>query len=187
MGRVHERLDGKLREFVEAQHLFFVATAPLDGEGHVNVSPKGGDTLRVLDGSTLAYLDITGSGVETIAHLRENGRITVMWCAFEGAPNIVRFSGRGEVVLPEDDRFGELVSRFPAHSGVRSVVVVHLGRLSTSCGFAVPFYEFVGDRDRLERTWAERGPDALPTYWAERNATSIDGLPGLSERVLEGT
>ena len=186
MGRTYDRVTDQLRTFVERQHLFFVATAPLAADGHVNVSPKGGDTLRILDDRTLCYLDITGSGVETIAHLRENGRITIMCCAFEGPPNILRLQGRGRPVVPGDDDYDDLLARFAPHSGVRAVVVVTLDRISTSCGFAVPLYDFVGDRDRLEQVWAERGPEALPPYWAEKNAVSIDGLPGLPEGALEG-
>jgi hypothetical protein len=179
MGRTHERLDGDLRAFVERQHVFFVATAPLGGEGHVNVSPKGGDTFRVLDGRTVCYLDISGSGVETIAHLRENGRITIMCCAFEGNPDVVRLQGRGEVVLADDPRFPSLRERFGAFSGVRSVIVVELDRIQSSCGFGVPLMDFVADRDRLETAFAKRGDDALPGYWAAKNATSVDGLPGM--------
>src|SRR5207253_2313915 len=124
MGRAFDRLNDELRAFVERQHVFFVATAPLAGDGHVNVSPKGYDTFRVLDDRTVCYLDISGSGAETIAHVRENGRITIMCCAFEGNPNVVRLYGRGEVVFPDDARFAGLVGRFPPRSGVRSVIVV---------------------------------------------------------------
>ena len=179
MGRTHERLDGDLRAFVERQHVFFVATAPLDGAGHVNVSPKGGDTFRVLDERTVCYLDISGSGVETIAHLRENGRITIMCCAFEGNPDVVRLQGRGEAVFAEDPRFAELRGLFGAFSGVRSVIVVELDRINSSCGFGVPLMDFVADRDRLEQAFAKKGDDALPGYWAAKNATSVDGLPGM--------
>jgi hypothetical protein len=179
MGRTHERLDGDLRAFVERQHVFFVATAPLDAEGHVNVSPKGGDTFRVLDERTVCYLDISGSGVETIAHLRENGRITIMCCAFEGNPDVVRLQGRGEPVFAADPRFADLRARFGAFSGVRSVIVVELDRIQSSCGFGVPLMAFVDDRDRLETTFAKRGDDSLPDYWAAKNATSVDGLPGM--------
>jgi hypothetical protein len=178
MGRAYEHLTPQLRRFVEAQHLFVVATAPSDG-GHVNVSPKGLDTFRVLDERTVAYLDLTGSGAETIAHLRENGRITLMFQAFSGPPNIVRLYGAGTVVLPGDDRFAALVEGFPPLPGVRSIILVAVERVSASCGYAVPLYEHVGDRSQLVE-WAERkGPEGIEDYWTEKNATSIDGLPAL--------
>jgi hypothetical protein len=179
MGRAYEHLTPQLQAFVEAQHMFVVATAPSRG-GHVNVSPKGLDTFRVLDERTVAYLDLTGSGAETIAHLRENGRITLMFSAFEGPPNIVRLYGHGAVVVPGDDRFAELVARFPEQPGTRAVIVATLDRVSSSCGFAVPRYEHVADRSQLTE-WAERkGPDGIEEYWVEKNTTSIDGLPALA-------
>ena len=180
MGRTHDRLDGELRAFVARQHVFFVATAPLSAEGHVNLSPKGGDTLRVLDERTVCYLDLTGSGAESIAHVRENGRITLMCCAFEGEPQIVRLQGRGTVVRPGDDRWSALAELFPDLPGARSIIVVDLERISSSCGFGVPLMDFVADRDRLTR-WAEaRGPDGIAAYQASKNAVSIDGLPALT-------
>ena len=179
MGRTHDTLDGELRAFVEAQHVYFVATAPLSGDGHVNVSPKGGDTFRVLDERTVAYLDLTGSTVESFAHVRENGRITIMCCAFEGDPQVVRLHGRGRAVLPADDDWDALAALFPPLPGARSIIVIDLQRVSSSCGFGVPLLDFVADRDRLTR-WAEaRGPEGVATYQASRNATSIDGLPAL--------
>jgi predicted pyridoxine 5'-phosphate oxidase superfamily flavin-nucleotide-binding protein len=178
MGRAFEHLTPQLRAFVEAQHMFVVATAPSQG-GHVNVSPKGLDTFRVLDERTVGYLDLTGSGAETIAHLRENGRITLMFTAFDGPPNVVRLYGRGEVLLPDDDRFADLVAGFPDLPGTRAVIVVTLDRVSSSCGFAVPRYQHVGDRAQLV-DWAERkGPEGMEAYRAEKNAVSIDGLPAL--------
>lgn len=181
MGRVLEAIDDDLAAWMEAQPVYFVATAPSGDGGHVNLSPKGYDSLRVLDERTLAYLDLTGSGVETIAHLRQNGRIAVMLCAFEGKPRIVRCHGRGAVVLPGDEGFDELVGRFPPLPGVRSVIRVDVERVSSSCGFGVPLMDLVGPRDTLVG-WAERkGPDGLADYWADRNATSIDGLPGVPE------
>src|SRR5262249_31479013 len=130
MGKVHERLDGTLAEFVRAQRVFFVASAPLADDGHVNLSPKGHDTFAVVDPQTVAYLDLTGSGVETIAHLRENGRITICFIAFEGPPRIVRLYGRGTVVLPEDPSFAGLRARFGSFDGVRSVIRVALTRVA---------------------------------------------------------
>jgi predicted pyridoxine 5'-phosphate oxidase superfamily flavin-nucleotide-binding protein len=179
VGKTSPTLSPELGELVVTSPMFFVGTAPLSSEGHVNVSPKGGDTLRVLDERTVAYLDLTGSGVETIAHLRENRRITLMACAFQGSPRIVRLYGSGEVVLPDDPRFPDLVARFPPLAGVRSVIVVALESVSTSCGFGVPLMRLEGERDLLE-PWARRkGPEGIAAYHAERNATSIDGLPGV--------
>jgi len=169
-----------LAEWWAAQPIFFVATAPGEG-GHVNLSPKGLDTLRILSPTRAAYLDLTGSGVETISHLRDNGRITLMFCAFTGPPNVVRLHGRGEAVRPEDPRFAELYERFgvDADHGLRSVIVVDVDRVSDSCGFAVPLLDYVGERTLLD-DWAARKTDEdLVAYRKERNAASIDGLPAL--------
>jgi pyridoxamine 5'-phosphate oxidase-like protein len=174
MASVHASITPPVAEWIGRQHMFFVASAPLDGSGHVNVSPKGLDTLRVLDDMTVAYLDLTGSGAETVAHVRENGRITLMWCAFEGPPRVVRVHGRGEVVGVDDDR---VAGRFDEIPGARAVVVVHAERISDSCGYSVPLYEYGGQRSKLVE-WADhRGPEALVAYRAEKNAVSIDGLP----------
>jgi hypothetical protein len=180
VGRVLERITPELTEFLEAQPVFFVATAPAGAGGHVNVSPKGLDSFRVLDDHTVAYLDLTGSGVETIAHLRENGRITLMFCAFDGRPSIVRLSGSGEAVPVDDPRAEPLLARFPALPGRRSVIRVDVERVSTSCGYGVPLMDLVGPRDTL-LDWADKkGEDALVRYRQDKNATSIDGLPGWS-------
>src|SRR3954447_18490637 len=186
MGRVYDVIDDRLRSWIGAQPMFFVGTAPLDGDGHVNVSPKGpGGTLRVLGPRTVAYLDLTGSGSETVAHLRENGRIVVMFCAFEGPPRIVRFHGRGEAIVAGDPRFEEaLAPFFPldelAELGRRAVIRVEVERVSDSCGYIIPRYEFVDERDQGLR-WAEhKGRDGVLAYHAERNATSLDGLPSVS-------
>jgi hypothetical protein len=217
MGKVYPGIDGRLREFLLRQPVFFVATAPADG--HVNVSPKGmSGTFAVLDKDRVAYLDYTGSGVETISHLRDNGRITLMFCAFSGPPNIVRLYGRGEVVLPEDPRFPEMFAHFArsdqggsvagsdqggsvagsdqhgsvagsdqggsvtplSEHSVRSVIVVDVDRVSDSCGFAVPLMEHLGDRTLLQEWAARKTEDDLVAYRKDRNAMSIDGLPGLS-------
>lgn len=180
MVKLHERIDGRLREFIEAQHVFFVATAPLAPDGHVNVSPKGLDgTFVVLDEQTVAYLDLTGSGAETIAHLRDNGRITLMFCAFEGPPNIVRLHGTGRHVGLDDPEFASYHGLFAQLPGTRGVVVVDVERVSDSCGYAVPLMSHEGDRDLLTR-WADnRGEEGLTAYRATKNATSIDGLPAL--------
>lgn len=178
MGRSHEEIGERLATFIESQPVFFVGTAPLAADGHVNVSPKGLTPVRVLDPRTVAYLELTGSGIETIAHLRENGRIILMFCAFSGRPDIVRLHGRGEVLLRGDPGADELFDRFADLPGARAVVRVAVERVSTSCGYGVPLMEVVQDRDELV-AWAEKkGEAGLATYRSERNATSIDGLPG---------
>jgi hypothetical protein len=182
MGKIFDAIDEPLRQFVLAQPLFFLATAPSGPGGHVNVSPKGvAGTLAVPDARTVAYLDLTGSGIETVAHLRDNGRITLMWCAFAGQPRIVRVHGRGEAIPAADDRFAALVGHFPSPTppGARSVITVEVTRISDSCGFGVPLMRFEGHRPTLGK-WAERmGPGALAGYRRSHNTASIDGLPGL--------
>ena len=183
MGKVYERIDDRLRTWLLSQPVVFVATAPLAGDGHVNVSPKGGrGSVAVVDSSTVAYLDYTGSGVETIAHLRENGRITLMWCAFDGPPKIVRVHGRGTVIRPADPEWPEVVSHFDADvraPGVRAVIVVHAERIGDSCGYGVPLMGFQGHRDTLDRWGEKKGPDGVAAYQEQKNAVSIDRLPGL--------
>jgi len=178
MGKTVDGISDELAGFLRAQPMFFVATAPLALDGHVNVSPKGLDSFAVLDEHSVAYLDLTGSGIETTAHLRENGRITIMFCAFEGRPKIVRLQGRGEVVISDDDRFDDLRRRFPAHDGVRSVIRVDVDRVSTSCGFAVPLMQYQGERSELSDWSARKGAEGLEEYRRTRNARSVDGLPG---------
>lgn len=184
MGKVHETVDGRLRAFIDAQPMFFVATAPTGAEGHVNLSPKGGrGTFAMLDGNRFAYLDYLGSGVETLAHLRENGRIVIMFCAFEGAPNIVRLHGTGRAVLPDDPDHAGLLTAFPEPRthGLRSVIEVSVTRISDSCGYGVPLMHYVGDRDLLER-WAGRKTDRdLAAYVRKKNLTSVDGLPAMED------
>jgi predicted pyridoxine 5'-phosphate oxidase superfamily flavin-nucleotide-binding protein len=179
MGKVVECITPELQAFIEAQPLFFVASAPLAESGHVNVSPKGLDCLRVLAPDRVAYLDLTGSGNETAAHLGENGRVTFMFCAFTGPPRILRLYGTGEVALPGTAAWDALVDRFPAYPGARQIVVAAITRVQTSCGFAVPRMKYVQQRDTLLR-WAEAKGEALPAYRAQKNATSIDGLPAPS-------
>src|SRR4051794_38029904 len=148
MGKVYDWIDDRLAEFLGRQHVFFVGTAPTDPYGHLNLSPKGLDTFRILGPHTVGYLDLTGSGIETVAHVRAHGRITVMFCAFEGSPLIVRLYGRGRVVEPKDREWGDLIARFPESPGVRSVVVVEVERIADSCGWAVPLYEYKGERSQ---------------------------------------
>ena len=172
-----------MRAFIEGQHVFFVATAPLAGDGRINLSPKGYDAFRVIDDHRVAYLDLTGSGAETIAHLRENGRITFMFCAFDGQPNIVRLYGMGRAVRPDCVEWPDLIALFegsPVLEGaVRSIIVADIDRTANSCGFAVPFMDFVEDRPRLIEWAQNKNPDDIETYWATKNVSSIDGLPAL--------
>lgn len=179
MGKTYEVLTPALQEWIAQQNIFFVATAPLAQTGHVNCSPKGGDSFRVLNEQQVAYHDLTGSGVETIAHLRENSRLLIMFCAFEGPPQIVRLYGQGEAITPDHADFAELSALFPPHSGTRSVIRLSLTRITDSCGFAVPLMDYVKDRDVLDR-WAEtKGPAGVIEYQRKNNLQSIDGLPGL--------
>jgi Pyridoxamine 5'-phosphate oxidase len=179
MGKVYEEIDESLRAFIERQHVFFVGTAPTDPEGHLNLSPKGLDTFRILGPKSVAYLDLTGSGIETVAHLRENGRITIMFCAFEGRPLIVRLYGRGRVVEPGDHEWDGLIAQFPEYPGARSVVVMEVRRIADSCGYAVPRYEFKGERSQLVAWAGRQEPDALEEYRKQKNRISIDGLRGV--------
>lgn len=181
MGKVRNEIDEPLATLIERQHVFFVATAPLSSEGNLNVSPKGLDSFRIVDPRTVAYLDLIGSGVETIAHLKENGRIVLMFCAFDGPPKTVRLHGRGRVIEPGAAEFPALVAQFPDYESTRSIIVVELTRVSYSCGFGVPLLKYQGDRDQIFRWAQSKGPDELKTYKREKNRSSIDGLPGLAE------
>ncbi|GAA0238782.1 pyridoxamine 5'-phosphate oxidase family protein [Cryptosporangium japonicum] len=184
MGKQYERLTDRLRAFIEAQPVFFVATAPLSADGHVNLSPKGrSGSLAVLDDQRLAYLDFGGSHAETIAHLRENGRITLMWCAFEGPPTVLRVHGRGEPVFRDDPRFAELVATMAEADdvGVRAVILVTAERVSDSCGFAVPFMDYREERTLHAEYFGRKGEDGFAAYCEskETNVESIDGLPAV--------
>ncbi|HMP89487.1 MAG TPA: pyridoxamine 5'-phosphate oxidase family protein [Kiritimatiellia bacterium] len=179
MGTTHTEISTDLGQWIEKQKVFFVATAPLSRDGHINCSPKGGDTFRVLGPSEAAFLDLTGSGAETIAHLKENRRIVIMFCAFEGEAMIVRLHGEGESIIPSDPRFAELIKKFPANPGVRSIIHIAVSRVSSSCGMAVPFMNFQSHRDELDRWAEEKGPVKLVEYQRRKNAESIDGLPAL--------
>jgi len=189
MGRVYDGIDKRQRDWIARQPLFFVGTAPLDGEGHVNVSPKGPiGSLSVLDEHTVAYLDVVGSGAETIAHLRENGRIVIMLCAFEGPPRIVRLHGRGEHVLADDPRFDELLERCDFEQpqvaeSRRAIVLVRVTRVSDSCGYGVPLMTYEGERRHQGASSAKRlrvhGPEGFLDYQREYNSESLDGLPAV--------
>ncbi|MGP0063594.1 MAG: pyridoxamine 5'-phosphate oxidase family protein [Isosphaeraceae bacterium] len=179
MGKPYMELDDRLVDFIGRQHIFFVGTAPSSTEGHLNISPKGLDTFRILGPRTVAYLDLVGSGIETVAHLRENARMTILFCAFEGPPMILRLYGRGRAVEPGDPDWGELVDEFPAMTGTRSVIVLEVDRITDSCGFGVPHYEYREERDQLTDYACKKGPSGLERYKAEKNRKSIDGLDGL--------
>ena len=189
MGKVYEGISDHQREWIARQALFFVGTAPLAAEGHVNVSPKGPiGSLRVLDDHTVAYLDIVGSGAETIAHIRENGRVVVMLCAFDGPPRILRLHGRGEIVPATDERFAAVFvqagfDEFEVPESHRAIIVVRVDRVADSCGYGVPLMEYVGERPHQAASSAKRvrvhGPDAYVAYQREHNAASIDGLPAV--------
>ena len=180
MAKFYDRITPELQTFIKAQHIFFVATAPLNGR--VNLSPKGMDALRVINESEIAYLDLTGSGNETAAHLLESSRITLMLCSFTENPLILRLYGQGESIRPRDVAWQEYLSLFPAIAGTRQIVRVKVESVQTSCGLAVPFYEFSGDRQLLKE-WAEKkGEEGVYAYWQAKNQQSIDGLPtGLLE------
>ena len=184
MSAVYDRIDADLATWLERQPVLFVGTAPLAADGHVNVSPKGmGGTFAVLGDHRVAYLDYFGSGAETVAHVRENGRMVLMWCAFEGPPRIVRLHGRASVVLPGEPGFDALRGRFAKDRtiGQRAIVVLDVTRVSDSCGFSVPLMTYEGDRDVLDRAQERRDEAYFATYARERNAVSIDGLPAVPD------
>jgi hypothetical protein len=183
MGKTYSSITPELAGWIEKQRMFFVATAPLAADGLINCSPKGLDSLRILSGDEVAYLDLTGSGIETAAHSRENGRIVFMFCAFDGPPKIVRLHGTGDVLPAGSPAFEQLRPLFPSYAGARLIIRAHVTRVSESCGFAVPRYEFVSDRDALVR-WAEsKGREGLEQYRRQKNARSLDGLPGLGKTI----
>ncbi|MER7999031.1 pyridoxamine 5'-phosphate oxidase family protein [Streptomyces sp. NPDC095613] len=184
MGKLYERIDGRIRAFIEEQPVFFTATAPLTGDGHVNVSPKGrAGTLAVLDSLTLAYLDFGGSAAETIAHLRENGRITLMWCAFTGPPKVLRVHGRGEPVFRDDPRWALYIPYFKDADGpaARAIIVIHAERVSDSCGFAVPFMDYREERTQHAEHFARKTDEEFAAYCEKKDhvGVSLDGLPAL--------
>jgi hypothetical protein len=188
MGRIYERIDEHLQGWIARQSMFFVGTAPAGAEGHINVSPKGPmGSLRVVDDHTVAYLDIVGSGAETIAHLRENGRIVVMLCAFQGPPRIVRLHGTGEILRPGEARFDELLAlgfhEPEAAEAMRALIVVDVTRVADSCGYGVPLLAYEGERPHSDLSTAKRirveGPGAMRAYERKHNAVSIDGLPAV--------
>jgi len=181
MSKTYEELNADLIDFIKSQQLFFVGTAPRSDEGHVNISPKGMDSLRVLDSKTLAYLDLTGSGVETIAHVRENGRLVLMFCAFEGKPFILRLHGRAEVLESGSDEFRRLRGEFGDLPAVRSIIKLNVNRIADSCGWTVPIYRYEGRRDYYENHAKKLGTEGIREGQLAANMTSIDGLSGLTK------
>lgn len=175
MGKFSSRIDDKIRKFIGEQKMFFTASAP--NNGRVNLSPKGIDTFRCLDENTVCYLDLTGSGNETAAHILENGRLTVMFCSFSGAPLILRLYGRGEIVHQSSEKWNALAANFEVFAGTRQIIVLHVESLQTSCGFGIPFYEYQQDRPTLIDWAKNKGEEGVNLYRQEKNQTSIDGLP----------
>jgi len=185
VGKILKTLDDEAKQFIKEQSMFFVASAPVDPEGHINLSPKGLDTFRILGPRTVAYLDFTGSGVETIAHLKENGRIVLMFCAFQGSPNILRLYGKGRTVELNEPEFNALQAQFPVYDSTRAIIVIELTRIANSCGYGVPLLKYEGERSQMAAWASKQGPDGLKAYRQEKNSRSIDGLPAyLSQRLL---
>ena len=180
MGKEYTEINPKLQTWIEQQHMFFVSTAPLAADGLLNCSPKGLDSLRVLGPHRMAYLDIGGSGIETVAHLKENGRIVIMMCAFSGPPKIYRFYGQGSVTEPQDDGFDEMLGTLPSLPAARNIIVIEVERIIDSCGYGVPLYDFQKDRDSLENYYGSKTEQEVSAYRRERNSSSLDGLPGLN-------
>jgi hypothetical protein len=173
-------IDPTLATWIAAQKIFFIGTAPLSADAHINISPKGGDSFRVLGPMEVAYQDYTGSGAETAAHLQENGRIIIMFCAFDGPPQVVRLHGQGEIIAETHPRFAEFSKQFPPNPGTRAFVHIHLTRVSTSCGYSVPYFDFKAPRDTLDKWALNQGPTKIREYRAHKNQHSIDGLPAFA-------
>ena len=175
MSKFYTKLTSRLQKFIEVQKIFFVATAPVSGR--INLSPKGMDSFRVINENRVLWLNVTGSGNETAAHLLENNRITIMFCSFEGAPNILRLYGKGKEIKEGDDTWNELITLFPETPGTRQIFDIAIESAQTSCGMSIPFYEYKGERNELNDWATEQGKEGISKYWEEKNQTSIDGLP----------
>ncbi len=174
MAKFYKELSSRVKRFIAEQKMFFVATAPT--KGRINLSPKGMDTFRILSDTKVAWLSVTGSGNETSAHILENNRITIMFCAFEGAPNILRLYGTATEIQEEDTGWNSYIELFPKLPGTRQIFIVDLDTIQTSCGMSLPFYEYQGERTELNE-WAEGiGKEGIAAYWEEKNQVSIDGL-----------
>ena len=179
MGKEFDEIDASMRRWIERQHVFFVSTAPLAADGLVNCSPKGLDSLRILGPRSIAYADTGGSGIETVAHLKENGRIVIMLCAFDGPPRILRFYGTGRAVEAHDDEYETLLASVPDLPTIRNFILIDVARIRDACGYGVPLYEFKRERDSLQNWVAQKSPGELLEYRVANNAQSLDGLPGL--------
>ncbi len=177
MGKFFDNIQPPHQAFIQKQKMFFVASAPLAANGHVNLSPKGIDSFKVFENNRVAYMDIIGSGNETSAHILENGRITFMFCAFDGPPNILRLYGKGYTVLPGDEEWGGLAKHFNILLATRQIIVADIYQVQTSCGFSVPYYSYEGERDQAYKWAANKGADGLEDYKREKNLISLDGLP----------
>jgi len=177
MGKFFDTILDSHKAFIKKQKIYFTASTPLSAEGHVNLSPKGMDSFRILSPTRVAYMDIIGSGNETSAHILENGRITIMFCAFDGPPNILRLYGKGYTVLPGDEEWQELAPMFELQLATRQIIVADIHKVQTSCGFSVPYYEYTGERDQALKWAANKGADGLELYKQEKNRVSLDGLP----------
>jgi len=184
MGKQYQELDDRLQDFIRRQRMFFVGSAPLEADGHINLSPKGFDTFRILDSRTVAYLDYMGSGVESIAHLKQNGRFVILFCSFDKAPLIVRLHGTGEVIERGDSAWEALAAEFQVNRLARSIIRVSLDRITDSCGWGVPMFNYVGERDQFAGYEARKDDDGLRHNQKRWNLKSIDGLPGLSKPSL---
>lgn len=180
MSKIYSKITSRLQKFIEAQKIFFVATAP--NSGRINLSPKGMDSFRVVDENRVLWLNVTGSGNETAAHLLENKRITIMFCSFEGAPNILRLYGSGKEIKEGDKNWNQLIKLFPETPGTRQIFDIHVDSAQTSCGMSIPFFEYKGERNDLNNWATEQGKEGIKTYWENRNQHSIDGLP---TKILE--
>ena len=186
MGSFFSSILDKHQDFIKGQHMFFVSTAPLDEEGHINLSPKGLDSFRVLSPNQVAYMDIVGSGNETSAHILENGRITFMFCAFAGPPNILRLYGKGYAVLPGSEGWEDIALHFNLMPATRQIIVADISKVQTSCGYGIPYYAYKGERDHAEKWAAKKGADGLEQYRQQKNMVSMDGLPtALAEKSLK--
>ena len=179
MGKRYAEITKDLQEWIEDQKIFFVATAPLSQAGHINCSPKGLDSFRVIGPHKVVYQDLTGSGIETIAHLKENGRVVIMLCAFQGTPKIIRLHGNGDVIEPGHPEFESMTTLFPPRIGMRAYISINVTRIADSCGYSIPLYEFQKERDVLDKVCIKKGEEGLKSYRAEKNKESIDGMKGL--------
>jgi hypothetical protein len=180
MGKEYTEIDERIQKWISRQKMFFVATAPTASDGLINCSPKGLDSLRVLGPTEIAYVDTGGSGIETVAHLKDNGRIVLMLCAFEGPPRIYRFYGKGTAIEPHQEGFAEILAKFPAMPAARNIIRIDVERIIDSCGYGVPLYEFKQHRDSLPNYFSKQSEDEILDYRRTRNNKSLDGLPGLS-------